>query len=735
MIRLGKNIRTLFVMYLLFVLLTVCAYSQTKVNNKAIKSSGLESVFSYQAVLRDNQGMVMANTDVAITIYIRKKTSDGEVLYTENHNVKTNKFGLIDILIGNANEGDGIDNIDWSDGPYFIEVAVGGRTLGTSKILSVPIAVYAAVARKFIKGDYNNLLNPLDLKTFVTKPDVENMMAKIPVSEQSPEGSLIGQVYYNTNTGTVFSFDGSVWKPIEASSGDIFSKQFSELLSENSSAGNNKISELSVPEDAQDAATKKYVDDKVAFSSSATYISNTEPESPSLGFVYMNSIDNRLYYWNGTEWLPVGMSGQIFKNMLVVSSSAGDHYIKDLPNPVDDNDAANKRYTDNAISAIDNSTPVGSAPPQDPGIGDIYYKTTDKLLYYFDGTDWVKMGGSTVLLSSLLSDNSDAQTNKISNLGAPSEVNDAVRKTDVDNTISSAPQEMETSDTHPDDALLGEIYFNTTERSLYYYNGTDWVKLNSESLIFGDIIANDNDAGGNKITSLADPVDDNDAANVGYVNTKIDGTTATTASGNVLPDSGLSGELFFNTSDNKLYYYNSEQWLPIESNSSLLLSTILGNSNSAGGNRITGVANPNRNQDAINKGYVDALKGGTQVYFKEKVFTVGFDGNWNNEMIHLWRTAHDKTISITEVRAYAIGQSNAQVNFSMEIRANNQLGSAGTKIFTDQSATSEGNKIRSFNSGSNINIPMKSHIVFVTGADAGVVETVNSIKIVVYYQE
>ena len=34
--------------------------------------------------------------------------------------------------------------IDWSAGPYFIEVYVNGSSMGTSELLSVPYALYAA---------------------------------------------------------------------------------------------------------------------------------------------------------------------------------------------------------------------------------------------------------------------------------------------------------------------------------------------------------------------------------------------------------------------------------------------------------------------------------------------------------------------------------------------------------------------------------------------------------------
>jgi trimeric autotransporter adhesin len=36
--------------------------------------------------------------------------------------------------------------IDWSAGPYFLEISVDGTSMGTTQLLSVPYALYAASA-------------------------------------------------------------------------------------------------------------------------------------------------------------------------------------------------------------------------------------------------------------------------------------------------------------------------------------------------------------------------------------------------------------------------------------------------------------------------------------------------------------------------------------------------------------------------------------------------------------
>ena len=106
--------------------------------------------FNYQGVARDNAGNIIANQNIGLQLDLRQSTANGAVLFTETHATSTNAFGLFNIAVGSGTpQLSTLSAIDWSTGPYFLEVsmdATGGtsyQSLGTSQLLSVPYALYA----------------------------------------------------------------------------------------------------------------------------------------------------------------------------------------------------------------------------------------------------------------------------------------------------------------------------------------------------------------------------------------------------------------------------------------------------------------------------------------------------------------------------------------------------------------------------------------------------------------
>ena len=106
--------------------------------------------FSYQAVLRNADGTVIANQTVSIKITLHEKESTGTVVYTEEHSVVINNGqGIVSIFIGGGAVLSGtFATIPWSES-IFMQVDVKKadqityQTIGTSQILSVPYALAA----------------------------------------------------------------------------------------------------------------------------------------------------------------------------------------------------------------------------------------------------------------------------------------------------------------------------------------------------------------------------------------------------------------------------------------------------------------------------------------------------------------------------------------------------------------------------------------------------------------
>ena len=118
----------------IYLILFIC------INNVALSQN---HGFSFNSILRDNNGNPITNMEVDIVINIYQNNSNGTPLYAENYfGYETNFLGLINLNIGEA-DSIAFNSIDWSNPPYFLEVEVDGDVLNYSEILAVPIAMYA----------------------------------------------------------------------------------------------------------------------------------------------------------------------------------------------------------------------------------------------------------------------------------------------------------------------------------------------------------------------------------------------------------------------------------------------------------------------------------------------------------------------------------------------------------------------------------------------------------------
>jgi hypothetical protein len=124
-------------LFLLGILLSSSAFSQSK------------NSFKYQAVLRNDQGVIIENQSVKMKVSILSGTENTTVIYAEEHSSTTNEFGLILLNIGEGEPHQGLfENIDWTQPSYAIQLEVdlndqGYTTMGTAPLLSVPFAMHA----------------------------------------------------------------------------------------------------------------------------------------------------------------------------------------------------------------------------------------------------------------------------------------------------------------------------------------------------------------------------------------------------------------------------------------------------------------------------------------------------------------------------------------------------------------------------------------------------------------
>jgi len=121
---------------------------------------------SYQAVVRDNNGKLVANSTVGLKFSIIQKTVKGGHVFEETQITNSNANGLITLEIGTGQILSGsIDAIEWGNGPYFIKTEIdpsGGYNYSTTsinQIMSVPYALYSKTAEKL--SDINPVINTL----------------------------------------------------------------------------------------------------------------------------------------------------------------------------------------------------------------------------------------------------------------------------------------------------------------------------------------------------------------------------------------------------------------------------------------------------------------------------------------------------------------------------------------------------------------------------------------------
>jgi hypothetical protein len=133
-----KNFTRFFVT-VLFVFVTLLSQAQVPAR------------FNYQGIARNGLGGAIANRAIKVRISIIDATPTGTVQYAESFSVTTNLFGLFNVPVGGGVVEFGSFNaVTWLTGLKYIKVEIDPDNgtnyvnMGTSQLLSVPYALYAA---------------------------------------------------------------------------------------------------------------------------------------------------------------------------------------------------------------------------------------------------------------------------------------------------------------------------------------------------------------------------------------------------------------------------------------------------------------------------------------------------------------------------------------------------------------------------------------------------------------
>ena len=151
--------------------------------------------FNYQATVRNNSGDLILNTNVYFKFNVIQGSETAVPIFTETHYVPTDDLGQVNLVIGQGTANTGtFSELDWSLGSYYLGIELdtgnGYVAMGTTQLLSVPYALYAAnsgnstpttpnlqsvLAENNSAGQQQikNLLDPTDGADAVTKSYVD----------------------------------------------------------------------------------------------------------------------------------------------------------------------------------------------------------------------------------------------------------------------------------------------------------------------------------------------------------------------------------------------------------------------------------------------------------------------------------------------------------------------------------------------------------------------------------
>jgi hypothetical protein len=303
------------------------------------------------------------------------------------------------------------------------------------------------------------------------------------------------------------------------------------------------------------------------------------PDAPVAGQIYYNTGDNTLRYYNGEEWLTLAQGGSVqaiidelttddieegSSNLYYTTARAktdaaalltgatlenititgdGDGLTITAENGVADSDTddltegttnlyfTNQRALDATASAYD---VAGAAATVQDNLDD-HTEASSEVHGLGVGVNVVgdtaaqTLTNKTLGSGTVLSANVDADQNKIVDLLDPTDAQDAATKNYVDTEIGDHADD--TSGVH---GVTGDVVGTSDDQ-----------ELTNKDLGTGTALTADLNANNNKITGLAAPVDANDAATKGYVDSVAEGlhvhaSVAAATTGNINLGSGVA---------------------------------------------------------------------------------------------------------------------------------------------------------------------------------------------------
>jgi hypothetical protein len=177
---------------LLLVVLFTTAHSYAQVSQAP---DGIQ----FQALATDANGRPAAGRVIYVRDAIIAKSATGSIVYSETFKVTASSAGIFTIVLGKGTYASGVTsiaNIDWSNGPFFLNLKIAVEPtvpnagwnvnneyvdLGTSQFWSVPYALYAGNVRG-ADGKLNTSDTATMLKPYFTAINIKANTADVNIS-------------------------------------------------------------------------------------------------------------------------------------------------------------------------------------------------------------------------------------------------------------------------------------------------------------------------------------------------------------------------------------------------------------------------------------------------------------------------------------------------------------------------------------------------------------------------
>jgi hypothetical protein len=196
---LKKFIQSALLLVVLFT--TVHSYAQVSQAPDGIQ---------FQALATDANGRPAAGRVIYVRDAIIAKSATGSIVYSETFKVTASSAGIFTIVLGKGTYASGVTsiaNIDWSNGPFFLNLKIAVEPtvpnagwnvnneyvdLGTSQFWSVPYALYAGNVRG-ADGKLNTSDTAAMLKSYFTAINIKANTADVNISLATKVDKVAGK--------------------------------------------------------------------------------------------------------------------------------------------------------------------------------------------------------------------------------------------------------------------------------------------------------------------------------------------------------------------------------------------------------------------------------------------------------------------------------------------------------------------------------------------------------------